>query len=463
MGGGSRPRAIVVGGGLAGMAAAGDLAEAGIEVVLLEARRKLGGRAASFRDPATGELIDHCQHVSLGCCTNLADLCRRIGVAGEFERHERLLFIGPDGKSWLVAPAKWLPVPFHLAPSLMRLGYLTTGQRLRAARTLWRLARYSPVNQPEPTLGDWLRQQGESTASIDYLWSVFITSALGESLENVAVSPARKVMVDGFMAARSAMEMLVPKAPLSKLFGDRAQLWLESLGVTVRTSAVVDEVLRDGASMLGVRLSTGEELRSDAVIVAAAWRAATALLPWVPNVAATGALAPSPITGVHLWFDRPVAPVRHAVLVGRLGQWVFRPEYEACAATGETYYQVVISASRNIEDLQREEVARSVAAELASIWPRDPPVRLVRWRVVTEPEAVFSASPRVEQLRPGQRIGGGLYLAGDWTRTGWPSTMEGAVRSGHLAAEAVLGDLGRPRELLVPDLARGRLSRWLLG
>ena len=182
--------------------------------------------------------------------------------------------------------------------------------------------------------------------------------------------------------------------------------------------------------------------------------------PWL---AAMDAVEPSPITGVHLWFDRPIMPLEHAVLVGRLSQWVFhRTEVEPGTAGGH-YYQVVVSASRNLAGRDRGAIIEDVCRELAEIWPQAAAARRLHARVVTEHAAVFSTRPGLEQIRPAQQTATpGVLVAGDWTATAWPATMESAVRSGYLAAESILRSIGRPRRALVDDLPRGRLARWLI-
>jgi len=184
-----------------------------------------------------------------------------------------------------------------------------------------------------------------------------------------------------------------------------------------------------------------------------------AALPWLEAVRTMPSV---PITGVHLWYDRPIMNLPHAVLIGRLSQWVFSRGSSAAAdsAAPRFYYQVVISASRQLAASGRQDVVGRVTDELGAVWPEARAARLLHARMVTEPEAVFSPSPEVELLRPLQQTPvRGLFLAGDWTATGWPATMEGAVRSGYLAAERILQALARPRPLVVPDLPRGRLAR----
>ncbi len=455
------PTVAVIGGGLAGLAAAVALGSSGLRVELFEARRSLGGRAASFRDPTTGEMVDHCQHVSMGCCTNLADFCGRTGIAELFRRDRVLHFIGPEGRHYPLQAARWLPAPWHLLPGFWKLKYLSISDRLRIAGALWKLMR-SPVvdDRHEPTVGAWLERQGQSTTAIERFWSVILVSALGEELNRASLSAARKVLVDGFLATREAYTVKVPEAPLSMLYGQRLERWFAAHGVELHLNAPVRQVAHDGKPV--VTCADGREVRTDFVIIALPWSKLADLLaaeiasqwPWLDAISR---LEAAPITGVHLWFDRPIMAWPHAVLVGRLSQWIFnRSARDTTDTRSGHYYQVVISASRPLAGRDRKEIVAEVCGELAAIWPVAAEAKLLQARVVTEHEAVFSVRPGFDQLRPVQETSTpGVLLAGDWTATGWPSTMESAVRSGYLAAESILKSAGRQRPFLAPDLPRG--------
>ncbi len=462
------PAVAVVGGGLAGLAAAVALAGAGCRVELFEARRALGGRATSFRDPASGEIIDHCQHVGMGCCTNLVDFCQRTEIAQLFRRDRTLHFIGPDGRQYRFTLSRWLPAPLHLARGFWGLKYLSAGDRLRIARAMWRLARTPAVDSSQgPTAAEWLVANGQSRRAIEQFWSVILVSALGESLDRASLAAARKVIVDGFMAATDASAIDVPVAPLGEVYGERLGAWLAAHGVQVHSSAAVRRVTVGDDS--GVELTAGSRVTARYVVIAVPWTkaaelldpATSAKLPWL---AAASQLATAPITGVHLWFDRPITPLPHAVLVGRLSQWIFNRGWRAAAdEEAGHYYQVVISASHELAGRSRDQIAAMVRNELAEIWPAAAVAKLLRARVVTDQAAVFSPAPGAEAKRPAQQTAvDGLYVAGDWTATGWPATMESAVRSGYLAAEAILRAAGRPQRILVPDLKRGWLARCLI-
>jgi squalene-associated FAD-dependent desaturase len=458
-----RPPVVIIGGGIAGLAAAAALAEpaaaAGLRVVLLEARRRCGGRAASFAD-ADGGLVDACQHVAMGCCTNFLDLCRQAGLADRLRRDRTLVFIGPDGRRAACTPAGWLPAPLHLAPLLFGMRHFSWRERTALALGMLRLARLDPrETTAEATAADWLRAAGQPENVVRLFWQPVIESALGESIDLVAVRAARKVAVDGFLAHPRAADLWVPTEPLGTLFGERLVAWLEDHGVEVRTQAAVAGIDRqpDGR-VAAVRCADGA-LPCSAVILAVAWRQAARLAgDLVP--AADDALAGSPITAVHLWFDRRVIDLPHAVLVGRTSQWVFRPP----DAADSGYCQVVISASRGLCDGDRQRLLDTVVAELREIFPEARAATLRDAKVVTDPTAVLSVRPGVEAVRPPTATAvPNLFLAGDWTDTGWPSTMEGAVRSGRLAAAAAASAVGLDDTPLVADLPHGALARLALG
>lgn len=471
-----RPTVAVVGGGLAGMAAAAAAAEAGLGVELFEARRTLGGRAASFRDPAGGRLVDLCQHVAMGCCTNLEDFCRRIGVEECFNRQRRLLFIGPEGGRHVLSATPLLPAPLHLAAGFARLGYLSWSDRRRIGRTLLRLARLHPAGVAEErgdnenTIGQWLREQGESPAALERFWSVVLVSALSETLDRTSLEIGRKVFVDGFLASRRAYEMVVPKVPLEEIFDRRGGARLAEAGVVVRRGAKVRQLEGDARQAAAVVLADGTRQAFDFMVLAVPWWQVRKLLPATmldatPGLGQLDRIEPAAITAVHLWLDRPPGRVANAALVGRLSQWFFRPAWmlDAAVVKGERYCQVVISASSGLVGRPEEEVARQVLGDLTGAGLAPPEARLLRHRVMTSRRAVFSPRPGIDRLRPQQATAvGNLMLAGDWTATGWPSTMESAVRSGYLAVEAILARLGRPRRLLAAELPRGLLAGRLI-
>jgi len=455
---GSRPRVAVVGGGLAGLAAAVALVERGMSVTVIESRRRCGGRAASFEDPVGGGLVDACQHVAMGCCTNFLDLCRITGLDDALRHDRTLWFIGPDGTRAACTPSRRLPAPLHLAPLLLSLRHFSLAEKVALASGMLRLARCRESDEPGgQSAAAWLRASGQPARVVELFWQPVLESALGESIDLVSVPAARKVAVDAFLAHQAAADLFVPVEPLGVLFGERVVRWLECRGAVVMTGCAISRIERDTSGAVCGVVHPAGTVPCDVTIVAVPWRQAARLVPdLVPP--ADERLAGSPITAVHLWFDREVVDLPHAVLVGRVSQWVFRGDAHA----GPGYCQVVISASRGLLGGDRELLLERVVAEIRDVFPAARSARLVAARVVTDPTAVLSVRPGVEAARPASRTRvPNLFLAGDWTATGWPSTMEGAVRSGRLAAEALLAWAGQPHAVLTPNLPQAALVRLL--
>ncbi len=448
-------RVVVVGGGLAGLAAAAALAARGVGVTVLESKSRLGGRAGSFTDAATGQTLDACQHVSMGCCTNLKHFLDAAGVGHHLEPQHTLYFQTPDGRTSRFKADPW-PAPFHLGRALAAAHYLTPWDKVRIGAGM--LALWVADDRADPPLLQWLERHYQTPRTITRFWGVVLTSALNETVDRVGLRYAKKVFVDGFLSHRDAFTVEVPRVPLGHLYGAEMQARLTARGVEVWLNAAAKRVELDAVGRAAqVRLRDGSVVPAAAVVLAAPAGRVADLLP--PDVAArepfAGAarLNSSPITSVHVWFDRPVLPVPHAVLVDGFGQWVFgRGE----TVPGEHYVQVVVSAARDLKPLGHAEIERRTVEELRRLYPRARDAVVRRARVVTEHAATFSAVPGVDADRgEAETDVPGLVLAGDWTRTGWPATMEGAVRSGYRAAEVVLAGMGRPARVVRAGLSGG--------
>lgn len=444
-------RVAIIGAGLAGLAAAQGLSSRGLSVDLFESRNRTGGRAGSFQDSASGQLLDACQHVSMGCCTNLAHFCHVAGISHLLQPQRMLYFMTPDGRVSPFAP-DGLPAPIHLARSFLLAHYLCLTDKLRIGYGLARLQLVSP-NEDTP-FRQWLVANFQSANAIERFWNVILVSALNEESDRVGLKYARKVFVDGFLRHRRGCVVEVPTVPLGRLYGDELLTHLAQNGVTLRLNQAVRSLLVERGRVVGLLLRTGEIHEADWYISTVPFDRLLGLLPaeviqQESYFADLKNLQISPITSVHLWYDRPITPLPHVVLLDSIGQWVFpRGEF-----AGEYYLQVVVSASRSFAGLSHEEVQRRVVAEMARLFPDARAARLHRARVVTEHAATFSAVPGVDRIRPHQSSPlRNLFVAGDWTRTGWPATMEGAVRSGYLAAECLLGRSGQAVRLVQPDL-----------
>lgn len=442
---------LIVGGGLAGLAAAAALAPRGFGVTILESRNRLGGRAGSFTDAATGQLIDTCQHVSMGCCTNLAHFCRTVGIAHLLQPQPCLHFMTPDRRVSRFAADRW-PAPLHLARSFLGAHYLSLTEKLRIAWGLACLRRTDPAR--DPSFQEWLTRHAQTPRTVARFWGLVLTSALNETPDRIGLRYARKVFLDGFLRHRRGFEVEIPTVPLGRLYGAELQGWLESHGVHVLFNQGAKSLRMEGNRVRSVELRQGEPLHADWYVAAVPFDRLLDLLPAEvvdanPTFANLRRLETSPITSVHLWYDRPVMTWPHLVLVDCVGQWVFRRGVEGT----EHYLQVVVSAARQFRGLGHEEIKRQVVEELSRLLPAAQPGALLRARVVVEHAATFSAVPGVDQWRPVQTSPvENLLLAGDWTATGWPATMEGAVRSGYLAAEALLRKMAQPERLVQPDL-----------
>ncbi len=456
-------RVVVVGGGLAGMAAAAALHGAGVHVTLIEARKTLGGRAGSFRDPITDEVLDNCQHVLLGCCTNLLDFYQRLGVAHLITFEKAIHFLDGTGKEFSLFGVGGLPAPLHLGLAFLRFGALTWAERIaltRAMLAMMRLGRAGRTELDSLPFGDWLAHYRQPASLIHKLYDPVLISALNEETRNVSSSYAIQVFVDSLLASSGGYPVGLPRCPLSELY---ARLPCTDVRNGTRVSGL--DFSPDGSCRC-VRLADGGLLEADAIVLAINHHT---LPKWIPEEVARrdhrfahlDRLESVPILGAHLWFDRPVLKTSHAALIEGPLQWLFRKDPRGTAVHG------VISAARDWVDRSKEECLALFEKQVRTTLRGARDARLTRGVVVVEKRATFSVRPGLEQYRPEQAppVGGlsNVYLAGDYTQTGWPATMEGAVRSGYLAAAAAIRN-AQPQwrgEFLVPDLPLQWPARWI--
>jgi squalene-associated FAD-dependent desaturase len=442
----------ILGGGLAGLASAITLGQRGFKVTLLESRNRLGGRASSFVDAITGQVIDACQHVSMGCCTNFTHFCRTVGIDSFLQAQSPLYFMTPDRKiSRLEADP--VPAPFHLARSLLRSHYLNLGEKIQIAWGLLCLRLANP-NDDQPLLR-WLKCHRQTDRTIRRFWATVLTSALNESIDRMGLKYARKVFVDGFLRHRKGFEVQLPTVPLIRFYGEELQQTLQKNGIEVHLNTGVKTIEIDKKKVHQLRLRDDRVLQADWYISSVPFERFLGLMPEEvirenPTFQQISLLEPSPITSIHFWFDQPICAYPHLVLIDCLSQWVFN---RGEIVPGEHYLQVVVSASHEAKTLGREKLIEAIYSELLHILPEVAKAKLIRSKVITEHSATFSAFPGVDNIRSPQETPiSNLILSGDWTRTGWPATMEGAVRSGYLASEIILNRTGRPERLVQPDL-----------
>jgi squalene-associated FAD-dependent desaturase len=455
----------VIGGGLAGLASAVALAEAGLQVHLLEKRPHLGGRATSYTLP-DGSEVDNCQHVTLGCCTNLADFYRRSGAGGKIRFYDRLYFVDREGRRSTIEASR-LPPPLHMAFSFLFFGALNFADKRSIARAMLTIARSGgqPLGIESISMLGWLRRMKQTPAAIERFWRVVLVSALDEELARTDARYGIDVFWKAFLGSRGGYRVGIPSVPLADLY-EGCRESIARRGGPVRLRCGVREIrVRDGR-FAGVVLEDGSEVSADACVVAVPHNVLLGLLPkemGEPGGPLEGLrnIQTSPITGVHLWFDRAVMREPFLTLLDHTTQWVFNKTllYGETSGRGQ-YLQLVISASYDLVARSRQEIIDLCRGELADVLPATREAQLEKATVIKEVNATFSPQVGVDRWRPAQKTGvENLYLAGDWTRTGWPSTMEGAVRSGYLAAEALLAGFFRPQTILQPDLPFEGFSR----
>jgi len=493
---------IVIGGGLAGLAAGVALADAGCRVRLFEQRPYLGGRATSYVLP-NGEHVDNCQHVTLGCCTNLADFYRRVGAGDKIKFFDRLVFLDPQGMTGIMK-ADFLPAPIHMTGSFLFFAPLGYPDKLSISRALTAIlfasGKPKDAYQAEPiSMLAWLQRHKQTRTAIERFWRVILVSALDEELDRTDARFGIDVFWKAFLANRSGYQMGVPSVPLAELY-DGCRIAIEKKGGEVILRSPVRSLrfengVENGALKAAV-FDGGREESGDAFVVALPHDRIIALLPKEiraanPSLAHLEKIKVSPITGVHFWFDREVTHEPFITLLDTQTQWIFNktalygtstpvsplavgaqpgpePSRRDAARGAPTsavekpgqYLQLVISASYDLLKKSREDIINLCLKEVRQALPAAREAKLVKATVIKEAAATFSPEPGVDRWRPAQETKTpGLFLAGDWTATGWPATMEGAVRSGYLAAEAVLRSANITQKFLQSDLPVTGLSR----
>ncbi len=452
----------VIGGGLAGLSTACALAQSGYSVRLLERRPYVGGRASSYEHPGTSEVIDNCQHILLGCCTNLIGFYRKLGVADQVRWFDSMTFLEPGGKRSVLHPSS-LPAPLHNSPSFFAASALSLADKVAIARGMLAFLRRVPEDDGE-NFAHWLARHGQTQRAIARFWNPVLVSALNEDLDRVSVHYAGMVFRTSFMQSPQAGGMGIPTIPLSELYGHAVE-FIASHGGEVKLRANVESLFHDAASRRWQLDTEAGSIETDAVVLALSFEAMQKLLPALPSTKDGSEkvllhelehFEHSPITGIHFWFDRRITDLEHAVLLDTTIQWMYNKSLlqpERRADDSGSYLELVVSASKSLVGKSRQEIIDLALQELALFFPEVRKAALIKAAVVKEVRATFSVTPGLDAYRPGPATAWPhLFLAGDWTATGWPSTMEGAVRSGHLAAEALTRAAGKPKQFLLPDL-----------
>jgi squalene-associated FAD-dependent desaturase len=449
----SGPRVVVVGGGLAGMAAALACADGGAEVTVYEARPRLGGATFSFR--REGLWVDNGQHVFLRCCTAYRSFLDRIGAAHSTVIQDRMAIpvLAPGGRvGWLRRTG--LPAPLHLGRALVRYPFIRGMDRARVITAALALGRLDPEDRDLDgrTFGSWLREHHQSDQAVEALWNLIALPTLNLPADQASLALAAKVFRTGLLSKRDAGDIGYARAPLSEVHGEPAARSLLAAGARVNLHAPVRGITgrsdpADGAQRFEV--NAGGPVDADAVVMAVPHDRIGDVLPTgaLVDPASPARLGSSPIVNVHVVYDRRVMDVPFAAGIGTPVQWVF-DRTEASGLTSGQYLAISISgADREIEE-RTEDLRRRFVPALASLFPLARGASIERFFVTREHAATFRQAPGTRASRPPPTTQvPGLFLAGAWTETGWPATMEGAVRSGLSAAREALIHLGRTRRL----------------
>jgi zeta-carotene desaturase len=401
--------------------------------------------------------------VLFGCCTNLVGFYRRIGVDDRIHWTSEMTMIEPGGRRSLLGPS-WLPAPLHGLPKLLSAHAFSLADKFALARAFSALMRPVPASSTE-SLGAWLKRNGQTQGAIERFWRLVIASALNAEIDTIALPYAAKVVRELFMNSAFAGSMGMSTVPLSQLYLGVSPL-LERQGGSVLLNTPVEGAEWDEeTSQWSLTTQTGS-LISDFLVLALPFEATAKMIPHLPPAEGAEVLLSQtenqehwPICSVHLWFDHEITELEHAVLLDREIHWMYN-QSRLQTGRGGHYIELVVSATRAFAALNREEAIRQALEELGEFFPRVREAKLEKVALVKEVLATFGVPPGIDASRPSAvSPWPNCFLAGDWTRTGWPSTMESAARSGHLAAEALCLNLGDPRAILEPDLKPEGLMR----
>ena len=451
----TRPDVVVVGAGFAGLSAAVRLTRQGARVLVLEARSRLGGRATAFPDRDTGELVDNGQHVLMGCYADTFEFLREIGAMGNVRLDAQLAITMIDRagrRTRLSCPS--LPAPLHLVAGVLEWEALSWGDRLSVLRmaTPLKHARreLTPgatmrAASPDETVTSWLIRNGQTPRLRELLWDPLALAALNQPPEQAAAPPFARVLAEMFSDDPRAAAIALPTKPLHLMYAEPARAYLEAHGSAVRTGAAATIALTaDRSAVAGVRVG-GEAWPADRVISSVPWFALAGLFDEAPPALhgvldRAARMTSSPIVTVNLWFDRRVLDLPVLGLPGRAMQWVF--DKRLVLGDDASHLSLVSSGAADILAETNIELVHRAHGELLDALPDVRAARLLQATVVREPRATFSLAPGQPARPTAETDLHGFLLAGDWTATGLPATIESAVRSGHRAAECCIGQSG---------------------
>jgi squalene-associated FAD-dependent desaturase len=458
---------IVVGAGAAGLAAAAALTRAGKRVTVLERKPYVGGRAYSYKHPALHEVVDS-QHVLLGCCTNLLELCEQAGTSDTIRWYDEQTFLEPGGRASTIA-LSGLPAPLHFGPSFLQIPMLELKDKISIARGLMEFTRGYPERDDE-SVAQWYKRTKQTERALKHFWNPILMATLNDRAEACSTKYAGKVFHELFVRSSTGGRLGIPTVPLSEFYGAIADLVVAQGGCAELRASV--ESLTQRADGRWCAATATAEYCADAVILALPFEQTQRLLPAITTSeggarlgeaigAKTERFIHAPFTSILLWFDREISELDHAWLLDTTIEWFFhKSRIRRYPKERGSYVELVIAGSRKQIGMTREEILGPALVELERFFPEVKRAKLLKSGVLKEARATFSVTPGLDAYRPGQATEWpGLFLAGDWTATEWPSTMEGAARSGRLAAGAVVGD---PLRFMAEELPASGLMKLIL-
>ncbi|MFN0123298.1 MAG: hydroxysqualene dehydroxylase HpnE [Blastocatellia bacterium] len=439
---------LIIGGGFAGLATAVDLAAAGRRVLLLERRAFLGGRAYSYTDRVTGDTVDNGQHLMMGCYHQTLDFLARIGSTDKLklQASPRVDFMHPhEGSASFQCPA--LPAPLHLLAGLARLQTIGWRDRLRALLVgiEMRSLNGNRARLADITVGQWLCEMGQTDRMQERFWDLVALATLNEHPETASADMFAEVIERAFMRTRRDSAMLISRVGLSDLYTHDARAYIEARGGHVQMNTTVQRIEIDGARAHGVTLANGEFLPAATMVSAVPYFALKTMLPDDIIQADTqlrhiAGFRSAPIVSINLWYEQPVMEQEFAGLLESRIEWIFNKNAIAgVPQTGRQHLALVISGAHAAAKLTKEQLTALAITEMERFFPaarRQKPLHAV---VIREHDATISHTPGTARQRPSQKTSiAGFYLAGDWTATGLPATIEGAVWSGQECARLIL-------------------------
>lgn len=450
-----KPTSIIIGGGLAGLAAASRSIRHGIRPTVLEKRGYLGGRAFSFTDRETGVVVDNGQHIFLGACTDYIDFISEIGARDSIYEQERLDV--PVLKNGVVSRLGWSRVPgMGMLPSLLRYRHLSMADKLRVVYGMMRVRltnrRKNAETLDQQTFQSWLEARGQNESTIANLWNLIVLPSLNDDIGDVSAAAGLMLFQTALMGSGRDAIIGYSRVGLSELAGKHAMAYVSEHGGDIQLNTDVASLWFEGDSLRGVRLADGSTIQSDAVIAAVPHFALGSLLPEANQslapLAVAASLETAPIVGIHIWYDGPVLDEPFIAVVDSPLQFIFNVTAIHSGAMeepdGGQHVVISLSGAWRWSQMERRELEDLFVAEMARAFPAASTARVTRFLSVKQIDATFRVTPGSTAARlPQTTAVPNLFLAGDWTDTDWPSTMESAVRSGNLAADAAAEHLSR--------------------